>query len=185
MGGDEHFVGERGRNFVHELLGVLGGLADFVVIDLGQDTNSAVHLQALCEADYVFVVVSPDAASVRATGEVMETLFKSVQLDAKKFRLVVNRFHPEHGIARKDIVNALQMPEVGVVPDGGPKVTASLNRGYPLVIDSRGEIARSLVSIASTLYPPVTQVWAHRGRLGGEAKEGLGKKLTELVFGPS
>ena len=183
MGGDDYFQGEQGRGFMHELLSVLGSLSDFVVMDLGQDTNAAVHLQALSEAHYIFVVVNPDAASVRATGEVMETLFKHIQLDPKKFRLVVNRFHPEHGIARKDIVNALQMPEVGVVPDGGPKVTASLNRGYPLVIDSRGEIARALVSIASTLYPPVAQVWAHRGKLGGEKQDGLGKKLTELVFG--
>lgn len=185
MGGDEYFQGEQGRGFMHELLALLQGLTDFVVIDLGQDTNAAVHLQALREASYVFVVINPDAASVRATGEVMETLFKHVQLDANKFRLVVNRFHPEHGIQRKDIVNALQMPEVGIVPDGGPKVTASLNRGYPLVLDSRGEIARALVSIASTLYPPVTQIWAQRGKLGGEKKEGLGKKLAELVFGPS
>jgi pilus assembly protein CpaE len=183
MGGDEYFQGEQGRGFMHELLAVIESMSDFVVMDLGQDTNAAVHLQALRDANYVFVVINPDAASVRATGEVMETLFKHAQLDPKKFRLVVNRFHPEHGIARKDIVNALQMPEVGVVPDGGPKVTASLNRGYPLVIDSRGEIARAIVSIASTLYPPVTQVWAHRGKLGGEKSEGLGKKLTELVFG--
>ncbi len=183
MGGDEYFQGELGRGYMHELLSVLAGLTDFVVMDLGQDTNAAVHLQALRDANYVFVVINPDAASVRATGEVMETLFKHVQLDAKKFRLIVNRFHPEHGIARKDIVNALQMPEVGVVPEGGPKVTASLNHGYPLIIDSRGEIARALVSIASTLYPPVTQVWAHRGKLGGEKGDGLGKKLTELVFG--
>jgi Flp pilus assembly CpaE family ATPase len=183
MGGDEHFQGDQGRGFMHELLTVIAGVSDFVVMDLGQDTNAAVHLQALRDANYVFVVINPDAASVRATGEVMETLFKHAQLDPKKFRLVVNRFHPEHGIARKDIVNALQMPEVGVVPDGGPKVTASLNRGYPLVIDSRGEIARAIVSIASTLYPPVTQVWAHRGKLSGEKNEGLGKKLTELVFG--
>ncbi|CAG0963100.1 hypothetical protein ANRL3_01012 [Anaerolineae bacterium] len=183
MGGDEYFQGELGRGYMHELLSVVGSMADFIVMDLGQDTNAAVHLQALRDANYVFVVINPDAASIRATGEVMETLFKHVQLDPKKFRLVVNRFHPEHGIARKDIVNALQMPEVGVVPDGGPKVTASLNRGYPLVIDSRGEIARAIVSIASTLYPPVSQVWAQRGKLGGEKSEGLGKKLTELVFG--
>jgi len=183
MAGDEHFHGDAGRGFMHTLLSVIASLSDFVVMDLGQDTNAAVHLQALCDADYVFVVINPDAASVRATGEVMETLFKQVELDARKFRLVVNRFHPEYGIARKDIVNALQMAEIGVVPDGGPKVTASLNRGYPLVIDSRGEIARAIVSIASTLYPPVTQVWTHRGKLGGEKSEGFGKKLTELVFG--
>ena len=183
MGGEEYFLGEQGRGFMHELLEVLKMLADFVVIDLGQDTNAAVHLQALRDANYVFVVVNPDAASIRATGEVLEDLHKHVQLDPKKFRLVVNRFHPEHGIQRKDIVNALQMAEVGVIPDGGPKVTASLNRGYPLVMDSRGEIARALVSIASTLYPPVTQVWQHRNRLGGEKKEGLGKRLTNLVFG--
>jgi Flp pilus assembly CpaE family ATPase len=185
MGGEEYLLDEQGRSFMHELLDVVRGLADFVVMDLGQDTNAALHLQALRDANYVFVIVNPDAASVRATGEVMEDLHKVLQLDSKKFRLVVNRFHPEHGIARKDIVNALQMPEVGVVPDGGPKVTASLNRGYPLVLDSRGEIARSLVSIASTLYPPVTQVWTQRGKLGGEKKEGLGKRLMDMVLGPS
>lgn len=183
MGGEEYFLGELGRAFMHELLQVAHSLADFIILDLGQDTNAALHLQALREADYVFVVTNPDAASVRATGEVMEDLFNIVKLDRNKFRLVVNRFHPEHGIARKDIVNVLRMPEVGVVPDGGPKVTASLNRGYPLVLDSRGEIARALVSIASTLYPPVTQVWTHRGKLGGEKSGGLGKKLTQLVFG--
>ena len=183
MGGEEYFQSEMGRGFMHELLDVLRGIADFVVMDLGQDTNAALHLQALREANYVFVIINPDAASVRATGEVMEDLFKHVQLDPKKFRLIVNRFHPEHGIPRKDIVNALQMPEVGVVPDGGPKVTASLNRGVPLVLDSRGEIAKSLVSVASTLYPPVTQLWSHRGKLGGEKRPGLGRKLAEMVFG--
>lgn len=183
MGGEDYFLGEAGRGFMHELLGTLKTLADFVVIDLGQDTNAAVHLQALREAHYVFVVVNPDAASIRATGEVLDDLHKHVKLDVRNFRLVVNRFHPEHGIQRKDIVNALQMAEVGVVPDGGPKVTASLNRGYPLVMDSRGEIARALVSIASTLYPPVTQIWQHRNRLGGEQKDGLGKRLADLVFG--
>ena len=183
LGGEDYFQGELGRGFMRELLQVIRMLADFVVLDLGQDTNAAVHLQALRDANYVFVVINPDAASIRATGEVMDTLFKHVQIDPKKFRLVVNRFHPEHGISRKDIVNALQMAEVGVVPDGGPKVTASLNRGMPLVVDSKGEIARDMVSIASTLYPPVTQVWQHRHRLGGESKPGLGKRLTELVFG--
>ena len=183
MGGQDQFQNELGRGFMHELLEVTKSLADFVVLDLGQDTNAALHLQALRDAHYVFVVTNPDAASVRATGEVMEDLFKIVKLDPSKFRLIVNRFHPEHGISRKDIVNVLQMPEVGVVPDGGPKVTASLNRGFPLVLDSRGEIARAFVSIASTLYPPVTQVWAQRGKLGGEGKVGLGRKLSELVFG--
>ncbi len=185
MGGDEYFQGDLGRGFMHELLNVASSIADFVVIDLGQDTNAAVHLQALRDANYVFVVINPDAASVRATAEVMDTLFKHLQLDRQKFRLVTNRFHEEHGIARKDIVNALQMPEVGVIPDGGPKVTASLNRGFPLVIDSRGEIARQYVAIASTLYPPVTQIWQSRAKLGGAGNEGLGKKLSELMFGSS
>ena len=58
------FQGELGRGFMHELLSVIGSMADFVVMDLGQDTNAAVHLQALRDANYVFVVINPDAASV-------------------------------------------------------------------------------------------------------------------------
>lgn len=185
MGGDEYFQGDLGRGFTHELLAVASAMADFVVVDLGQDTNAAVHLQTLRDANYVFVIVNPDAASVRATGEVLDTLFSHVQLDKKKFRLVTNRFHEEHGIRRKDIVDALQMAEVGVVPDGGPKVTASLNRGYPLVIDSKGEIARQIVAIASTLYPPITQIWQARAKMGGAGNDGLGKKISNLMFGES
>ena len=70
MGGEKYLRGERGRDFMHELLTVLRGMADFVVMDLGQDTNASVHIQALRDANYIFVIVNPDDASVRATGEV-------------------------------------------------------------------------------------------------------------------
>jgi Flp pilus assembly CpaE family ATPase len=183
MGGDEYFQGEQGRGFMHELLTVIASMSDFVIMDLGQDTNAAVHLAGITRRQLCLCRHQSRCREHPRDGRSDGNLFKHAQLDQKKFRLVVNRFHPEHGIARKDIVNALHMPEVGVIPDGGPKVTASLNRGYPLVIDSRGEIARAIVSMASTLYPPVTQVWAHRGKLGGEKSESLGKKLADWVFG--
>jgi cellulose biosynthesis protein BcsQ len=82
MGGDEYFQGELGRGVMHELLTVLESMADFVVIDWVRIPTPRSPAGA-ARANYVFVVVNPDAASVRATGEVMETLFKHVQLDEK------------------------------------------------------------------------------------------------------
>lgn len=182
MAGEEIFQGDLGRAFTHELITTASSMADFVIIDLGQDINAPVHLQAIYDSNYVYVIVNPDAASVRATGEVLDTLFKVAQLDRRKFRLVVNKFHEEHGIRRKDIVDALQMPEVGVIPDGGPKVTASLNRGFPLVVDSRGEIARQYVAIAATLYPPVAQIFKHAAKLTPE-NHSLTGKLARVLLG--
>ncbi|MBI3913120.1 MAG: P-loop NTPase [Chloroflexi bacterium] len=174
LAGELCFQGENGLNFMGDLLDTLKMMADFVVVDLGQDTNAALHLQTLRQVDYIFVVTNPDVASVLSTKEVLDTLRKELQLDPSKFRLIINRFHPEHGIARKDIVDSLEMPELGVLPDGGPKVTASLNRGTPLVLDGPGEMANQMVALAAMLYPPVNQIWAQRRRLmGAEKKKGL------------
>ena len=186
LAGQMCFQDAAGRAFVSTLLGLLRNMADFVVCDLGQDTNATVHLQILREVNYVFVIVNPDVASVASTGEVLDTLRGQVQLDPAKFRLVVNRFHPEHGLARKDISAFLQLSEIGVLPDGGPKVTAALNSGVPFVLNARGEMTRSLVAIASTLYPPITQIWQHRDKLVAKpAAPNLLERLAGNVLGSS
>jgi Flp pilus assembly CpaE family ATPase len=180
MGGRQCFAGEQGRLFVRELLSTLRQFKDFVILDIGQDANIAVHLAALEYADLIYVVVTPDRSSIISTQETLETLFKHVQLNREKFRLIINRFDPANGISRPEIVKWLKMPEVAVIPDGGAAVMATSNRGYPLVIDSRGQVAESIVMAASTLYPPIRDVWHHRGKLSLKPQR---KSIMQAIFG--
>ncbi len=178
MAGEMCFQGERGRAFTHTLIETLHSMSDFVVMDLGQDTNSAVHLQALRDADKILVVVNSEKASLLDTQEVLETLWEHVQMDRSRFCLVLNRFHPEHGLQRKEIVDVMKLPEVGVIPEVSEKVTASLNSGVPIVLNGGGEVAESLVRVGTTLYPPLEQIWTQRGKFKSK-----GKGLREKLFG--
>lgn len=179
MAGESYFQGERGRDFIRGLIEATKTMADFVVIDLGQDTNSAVHLQALRQADLILVVVNSEKASLLDTQEVLDTLWEHVQIDRSRFRLVLNRFHPEHGLRRKEIVDVMRLPEIGVIPEASEKVTASLNSGVPLVLNGGGEVAECMVRVASTVYPPLEQIWGNRGMFksnGGWKKRLFGGK---------
>lgn len=178
MAGESCFQGERGREFIRMLIEAVKTMADFVVLDLGQDTNSAVHLQALRQADLILVVVNSEKASLLDTQEVLDTLWEHVQIDRARFRLVLNRFHPEHGLRRKEIVDVMRLPEIGVIPEASEKVTASLNSGVPIVLNGGGEVAESIVRVATTLYPPLEQIWGQRGIFKGN-----GKGLRQRLFG--
>lgn len=178
MAGESSFLGERGREFIRGLIEAAKTMSDFVVLDLGQDTNSAVHLQALRQADLILVVVNSEKASLLDTQEVLDTLWEHVQIDRARFRLVLNRFHPEHGLRRKEIVDVMRLPEIGVIPEASEKVTASLNSGVPIVLNGGGEVAESMVRVASTLYPPLEQIWGQRGIFKGN-----GKGIKQRLFG--
>ncbi|HZQ06350.1 MAG TPA: AAA family ATPase [Anaerolineae bacterium] len=166
MGGYECFVDENGRAFVRELFATLRQFEDFIIVDIGQDANVPVHLAALEFGDYVYVVVTPDRSSILATKEALDTLFRHVKLARSKFRLIINRYHESSGISRAEIVKALDMPEIATIPDGGPAVSNIVNSGKPLMVDHRGQVAESIISVASTIYPPTRDIWTNRGKLG-------------------
>lgn len=170
MGGYECFGDENGRAFLRELFATLRQFEDFIIVDIGQDANVPVHLAALEFADYVYVVVTPDRSSILATKEALDTLFRHVKLARSKFRLIINRYHESSGISRAEIVKHLDMPEIATIPDGGPAVSNIVNSGKPLMVDHRGQVAESIVSIASTIYPPTRDIWTQRGKLGKKQK---------------
>ena len=164
LSGESCFQGAQGGQFISTLIQTLHSMSDFVVMDLGQDANNAVHLQALLQADQILVVVNSEKASLLDTHEVLETLWQHAHIDRARCRLVLNRFHPEHGLHRKEIVDVMKLPEVGVIPEAYEKVTASLNSGVPLVLNGGGEVAESLMRVGTTLYPPLAQIWGQRGK---------------------
>ncbi len=183
MAGASCFMGEEGevgKRFTIALMDLLRQMFDFVIVDLGQDLNHKMHLAALRAADLVLVVVNPEMAGLLDTHEVLEALFEHVQLDKSRFRLVVNRFHPDAGISRKEIVQVLGLPEIGVVPEAGTLVTASLNARRPLVLSHNSPVSDGLAQVASSIFPPLAQIWKQKGILGRGRKGLLDRVLDAL-----
>lgn len=170
MGGYECFIEENGRAFFRELVASLRQFEDFIIVDIGQDANVPMHLAALEFADYVYVVVTPDRSSILATKESLDTLFKHVKLARSKFRLIINHYHESLGISRAEIIKALDMAEIATIPDGGPAISNIVNSGKPLMVEHKGQVADSIISIASTIYPPTRDIWTSRGKLGKKPK---------------
>ncbi len=69
------------------------------------------------------------------------------------------------------------LPEIGVIPEAGEKITASLNSGVPVVLNGGGEVADAMVSVGTTLYPPLEQIWGNRSLLKRN------KGLIHRIFG--
>ena len=183
MAGESCFVaneGEQGKLFIAALMDCLREMFDFVILDLGQDLNHKMHLTALRGADLVLVVVNPETAGLLDTHEVLDSLFDHVQLDRSRFRLVINRFHPEAGISRKEIVQVLGLPEIGVIPEAGMAVTASLNAKRPLVLGKKCDVTDGLAQVTASIFPPLTDVWRAKGRLGAPRKGLVGRMMEAL-----
>lgn len=183
MGGQTCFKregGEQGKRFANALLDVLRETFDFVVIEIGQNLNDPVHLAAIRAADLVLVVVTPVQSAILRTREVLEDLFDKIQLDRTRFRLVVNAWHPDSGLARKEIVQIMGLPEIGVIPSNLVLTMAALNTHRPVVLSKNSAVADGMAQVASSIFAPLAQVWNQKHRLGRKRRGLLDKMLDAL-----
>jgi len=183
MGGHTCFKkdgGRQGKRFANALLKVLRETFDFVVIEIGQNLNDPVHLAAMRAADLVLVVVTPIESGILRTREVLEDLFDRVQLDRSRFRLVVNAWHPDAGLSRGEIVKIIGLPEIGVIPSDLVRTMAALNSHRPVVLGKDSAVADGLAQVASSIFPPLADIWNQRHRLAGTRKGLLDKILDAM-----
>jgi cellulose biosynthesis protein BcsQ len=165
--GGENVLGER---FVSRLLDLASPAYDFVIFDLGQTYNNPIHSTVLQRADLVFLVVNSTTTSLHAGRRALETLQRVRLLEGDRLRVVVNKYHPRHGISRREVQEALGLPAfVEIAVDEDQEVTMALNEGEPLVLsNSRAPVARNILELSATLYPPLAQVL----KLQGGGKQG-------------
>jgi septum formation inhibitor-activating ATPase MinD len=83
-----------------------------------------------------------------------------------KFKLVINRYHPDDRIDLGEVPKVMKMPIVAVVPeDLSRKMVASVNVGRPFVLDHMGKnepgveaTLRGLLDIAQEIFPPMNEL---------------------------
>lgn len=117
-----------------DLYNVLYGLQrmfDVLVVDVGSTLNeNAVTLMDM--ADRIIVVTTPDLASIRDTSRFTQ-LTKTLAYPSNKLFFVINRTDMPGGVKTKDITPVM-IQEFFSIPEGGPDVLRSINRGIPLVV---------------------------------------------------
>ena len=161
MASDPCLAGEQGLRFVRRLLDLTEPAYDFVVFDLGQTYNHPVHLAVLQQADLVFLVVNSTVTSLYAGHKALGALRQAGLLEGDRLRVVVNKYHPRHGISRREAQDALEgLPTfVEIAADENQEVTIALNDGEPVVLsDGKAQVTRDILQLGATLYPPLADI---------------------------
>jgi len=169
MASEACLAGEQGTRLIKRLLEVSEPAYDFIVFDLGQTYNHPVHLTVLQQADLVFLVVNSTVTSLYAGRKALGTLRQAGLLDGDRLRVVVNKYHPRHGISQREVQDALDgLPVFAEIAAGeDQEVTIALNDGEPLVLaDGKTQVAQDILQLGATLYPQLADI----RRLQGSGK---------------
>lgn len=161
MAAKEALAREQGMKFCEALIDALRPRFDFVILDVGQTYNNPVHYAALREADHVFLVVNSTVTSLNDARQALRSLKDAGLAEGDRIRVVVNKFHPRHGISRREVQKILdEMPvfqEIAMAED--EVATVALNAGEPLVLhDGKCQASRDVLTLAATLYPPLSDI---------------------------
>jgi pilus assembly protein CpaE len=133
-----------------DLYSVMQGLQrmyDIMIVDVGSSlTENTVTIMDL--ADRILVVTTPDLASLHDTTRFTQ-ISKTLSYPKEKLFYILNRTDLPGGVKTKDVIPGLNQ-EFFAIPDGGPNVLRSINRGIPLVLKyPRNPTSRALQKMAS------------------------------------
>ena len=117
---------------VSNTIEVLRSNFSYVVLDLPHDFRETT-LVGLDSADEIVLLMAPELASVRATGEALE-VFDNLGYPRNKIKIVMNWVFERKGLARKDIENVLKHPVKFVLPFIPDTFVSAINLGVPPVI---------------------------------------------------
>jgi pilus assembly protein CpaE len=140
-----------------ELFNVMQGLQrmyEVLVVDVGSElTENTVTIMDM--ADRIYVVTTPDLASIQDTSRFTQ-ITRSLAYPADKLFHVLNRTDLPGGVKTKDITPVLN-EDYFPIPDGGPSVLRSINRGIPLVLKyPRNPTSRALQKMAKQLSTAIS-----------------------------
>ena len=123
---------------------------DFVVLDVGRNLD-AVSVRALDHADLIFPILQTTLPYIR-DGKRLLGMFRSLEYDKDKVRLIVNRHDKGGEIRLQDLEAAYGTTIDRTVPNHYASAAASVNQGMPILqLDKNSPITRSLQEFAASL----------------------------------
>lgn len=143
-------LGEIAPDRWHQILTLLTGMAQTIIIDTGADPDDALS-EVLTLADDIIVVTGPDMASLNGVRTLLKTLRGEGSIQGK-LHLVLNRAGLKGSVSTSSIAKRLEQKITVELPDDSALATYSLNRGVPLVISHpRALLARCMEQLAMHL----------------------------------
>jgi pilus assembly protein CpaE len=124
-----------GRDLVAEVLDVVRGMYDYVVVDTPASFSDHV-LAALDRSTWHVLVATPDIPALRSLRLVLD-MFELLEYPADRRVVVLNRADALAGLTASDIDRVLRVPIAVRIPSTR-EVPVSINQGIPLMVDQPG-----------------------------------------------
>ena len=136
---------------MQRLLGVLGRVFDYVVIDSVMSIDP-VYQTAIAASDVNLLVMQLNVPSAKNAERFVGCL-RRMGIEASKIRIVVNRYVKKGcDIEPEEVERALGLKIAWMVPNDFKNAIAAINFGEPVVIRApRSEISTSLTALAGAL----------------------------------
>jgi pilus assembly protein CpaE len=138
-------------DMVNRLLGLMKGMFDFVVIDIGQSLTD-VSLSIIDRADRIFIVSLLDVACLSNTAKVIKS-FSNLGYDFnERFNIIINRFLKQSDISVEEAENLLKRKIFWTIPNDYKTTISAINQGKTLnQIAAKSDIGRSLELLSENL----------------------------------
>jgi pilus assembly protein CpaE len=138
------------RHHMIELFGILTGIFDFVVVDVGRQLDDRTA-EVLDLSDEILMLCTLDIPSIRNASRYLD-VFQKMDLDRERFRLVINRYQKKTRLAPKDAEEALGMSIFWTIPNDFEPMSIGIDSGAPAVLNSRrSKVAKNLKELAERL----------------------------------
>ena len=136
---------------VNRLLGLLGRLFDYVVVDSVMSIDP-IYASTIAASDVTVLTMQLNVPSAK-NAERFVGAMRRMGVEANKIRIVVNRYVKKgNDIEPEEVERALGLKIAWTVPNDFKNAIAAINYGEPVVIRApRAEISTSLVTIAQGL----------------------------------
>lgn len=126
---------------------VLARKLPYIVIDAGSNFNE-ISLAAIDRSEKIFLVFSPDLASVKSTSEVIEILTE-IGVPPNKIIGLVNWIFPENPLLLQRIKPILKVNLVAEIPFDSLSFGKSINTGRPIILENPdSNISKIIYSLA-------------------------------------
>ena len=137
---------------IDEILNVAAMHYDYVLLDLGRALDT-LTIKALDRAFCIYLIVEASLPHLRNASKLLG-VFRSLGYTATKTEVIVNQFEKTGAIGIADVRRSLTTESLRIIPKSSKEVTASINRGVPLVEMARANVvSRALAEFALSFSP--------------------------------
>lgn len=136
---------------------------DYVFVDLPRNINTTT-IKVLDRSTRVFPVLLPTVPAVRHAVR-LKNAFESLGYGAGKLQFILNAYERTSDVGLEHVQRSLGAP-VRVLVHGGGAITASINRGEPLMQTARtSPLGRQIVELSRALNPQPEEQKSLLGRI--------------------